>query len=493
MASSAAIEPGGSNMRGKGRLHALQGVPSLWYLGSAPFAMVWTFFILGGLSWFPFTEADSVAAVPLAIWTSRAACHLIISPFARQLTPFHKREFVLMGATVLSCAGIWIACSVGLGLTDPMWLYPGLVFGAAMSVPLDLAWAEFYATINRRVSVMAHAASSTTALCAVVLLLAAVVRHMPTLATFILVCATLLSAAGSIRCWSVHHDDALPSDDVRPDETPKRFGNSRVMVVTELVLGVAYGLVLNLMILPSTPPALLLSAPLMLAIPAYLLVRSMATSDKLELFRSGWPLAFLMTCAYSVLAIPGLRSLAVGGVVAAYAYFGIFFCAFCSNLTRECSPLRRFRTLNWGSLTGAAAVSLGCLLGIALRNAGVFDDWRVSILTAIVIACVNLAGMFMLNSQRHADELGLLPEVIRVPLEVFNTERCDTLALAGRLTAAEKDVLMALALRKSAGAIADERSVSVTTVRSQIRSIHSKLGVHSNPELLVLIADGPQG
>ena len=56
------------------------------------------------------------------------------------------------------------------------------------------------------------------------------------------------------------------------------------------------------------------------------------------------------------------------------------------------------------------------------------------------------------------------------------------------LTAAERDVLLALADGVSAGAIAATRDVAVRTVRSQIDSILNKLGVRSQLQAVALAA-----
>jgi DNA-binding NarL/FixJ family response regulator len=58
-------------------------------------------------------------------------------------------------------------------------------------------------------------------------------------------------------------------------------------------------------------------------------------------------------------------------------------------------------------------------------------------------------------------------------------ERAEALAVLGRLTPREREVLDALAAGTSADEIAAAAVVSLTTVRSQIRSILGKLGVHN--------------
>jgi DNA-binding NarL/FixJ family response regulator len=59
----------------------------------------------------------------------------------------------------------------------------------------------------------------------------------------------------------------------------------------------------------------------------------------------------------------------------------------------------------------------------------------------------------------------------------------------GRLTSRERDVLELLARGERAGAIAEEAVVSLTTVRSQIRSILTKLEVNSQLEAVALLRE----
>jgi DNA-binding NarL/FixJ family response regulator len=77
---------------------------------------------------------------------------------------------------------------------------------------------------------------------------------------------------------------------------------------------------------------------------------------------------------------------------------------------------------------------------------------------------------------------------LRIPLR--------QLPAVGRLTDAERDVLLRLVRGGSHGSIARVRGVSVRTLSNQVGSIFEKLGVHSRAELARLLADvdlGAQG
>lgn len=65
--------------------------------------------------------------------------------------------------------------------------------------------------------------------------------------------------------------------------------------------------------------------------------------------------------------------------------------------------------------------------------------------------------------------------------------RCTTLARTCLLTPSERDVLELLARGRSARYVADELGVSFNTVRTHIRHVYEKLGIHSRQDLIDLV------
>ena len=65
--------------------------------------------------------------------------------------------------------------------------------------------------------------------------------------------------------------------------------------------------------------------------------------------------------------------------------------------------------------------------------------------------------------------------------------RCHEVAAAHDLTRRKEEILYLLAQGRRAADIAEALTVGVSTVRSHIKHIHSKLGVHSRKELLELV------
>lgn len=74
---------------------------------------------------------------------------------------------------------------------------------------------------------------------------------------------------------------------------------------------------------------------------------------------------------------------------------------------------------------------------------------------------------------------------------IFQAQQQERGLRLGRLSAREREVLERLAAGHRAASIAAEFVVSLTTVRSQIRSVLSKLGVNSQLEAVAMIRDRP--
>jgi DNA-binding NarL/FixJ family response regulator len=82
-----------------------------------------------------------------------------------------------------------------------------------------------------------------------------------------------------------------------------------------------------------------------------------------------------------------------------------------------------------------------------------------------------LSGRSVLTAQKHE-------ELVDLGWAALDTER-ETKRRIADLTAREHDVLAALAEGKNASTIAEDLSISLTTVRTHVRSILAKLGVSS--------------
>jgi DNA-binding CsgD family transcriptional regulator len=93
--------------------------------------------------------------------------------------------------------------------------------------------------------------------------------------------------------------------------------------------------------------------------------------------------------------------------------------------------------------------------------------------------------VFALPSQHRFDLLSFTPRVLVVARgpRAAHDRRAAILSAAYGLTPAETDVALRLAEGKRAEAIAKARTVEIGTVRAQIKTILSKVGVNRQAEL----------
>ncbi len=67
---------------------------------------------------------------------------------------------------------------------------------------------------------------------------------------------------------------------------------------------------------------------------------------------------------------------------------------------------------------------------------------------------------------------------------------CDTIARSHGLTGREREILQLLARGMTAGAIAEELTVSTSTVKTHMRNVYAKLDIHTQNELLIMVHRG---
>ena len=112
-----------------------------------------------------------------------------------------------------------------------------------------------------------------------------------------------------------------------------------------------------------------------------------------------------------------------------------------------------------------------------------------------LVACACIAGVTLLCFSEKSTESawGVVlkrPASTDVELGLLKTRlgaRCHEVAAAQDLTQREEEILYLLAQKRRAADIAEALTVGVSTVRSHVKHIHSKLGVHSRKELLELV------
>lgn len=128
---------------------------------------------------------------------------------------------------------------------------------------------------------------------------------------------------------------------------------------------------------------------------------------------------------------------------------------------------------------------LGGLFSIAGLEGGRLLVGAMHLNMAVLVVGLLAVATFWVGSDQEIDKVWGLRKKLD-PKYLYDKslrQRCETASEQYGLTPRESGVLLALAQGKSPAAIAEELVISVHTVRAHIRSIHTKLDVHSLPEI----------
>lgn len=181
----------------------------------------------------------------------------------------------------------------------------------------------------------------------------------------------------------------------------------------------------------------------------------------------------------------GVFQVALSGVYNFLAFAAVYYIVRCIAETG----------LNAYAFGGLATMAIhGVQLACAPAGyllAGIGRDGAFAAVAVGVVYALSLLLLFLTRKGASDDGGGVSqateePVVIVVSEEDRFAQRADDLAKRCGLTRREREVLEHAARGRSATFIADELVVSPGTVRSHLKSIYAKLGVHSKQELIDL-------
>lgn len=167
---------------------------------------------------------------------------------------------------------------------------------------------------------------------------------------------------------------------------------------------------------------------------------------------------------------------------------------------------------------GRACVGLALALGMTFggflaRVLGPSSVGHGVVVYAVTIAFVMIATFFWLSNRRMVEELtdhgdgrdkfvvasedleGGAPSSgseARTLLQTILEDRCSQLSQEYRLSKRESEVLLLLAWGKSVSGIEKALTISANTVKTHVRNIYSKMGIHSRIELETLLGIGEE-
>ncbi len=187
-------------------------------------------------------------------------------------------------------------------------------------------------------------------------------------------------------------------------------------------------------------------------------------------------------------------------VLVAFVVFSIV----SSLMVVSCARVARNQCLQpvlvYGMFAGTvyAAQEVGSLLGFMLNTTGTTGFASLSVVALIAIYAMSLAmntrrggrGAAESSTATATTSKTAIAESAISPAEALDirlSQQCDALVAQYGLSARETDVLRLLARGRDVPYIAEELVISKNTVRTHMRNIFQKTGVHSRQEVIDLL------
>lgn len=189
---------------------------------------------------------------------------------------------------------------------------------------------------------------------------------------------------------------------------------------------------------------------------------------------------------------------AAGGIVNAFAQLGTMV----AGIILWCMLADMARDTRLPS-TLVFSIALACTNAAHLAGllVGFFSSARFTSgdLTLTVVALVSLYLLSMLSlllfkeHEVHPEETAIPSSTVVVHEEQWFAARCDQIATDHELTSRETEIFALLAQGRTVHGISEKLFVSENTVKSHIKSIYQKLGIHLRSELIELVNEGNEG
>lgn len=130
--------------------------------------------------------------------------------------------------------------------------------------------------------------------------------------------------------------------------------------------------------------------------------------------------------------------------------------------------------------------------GIAVSSFSVQQNIPGVVMPIVVLACIVVATAFVFSEKQLSSSWGA---ILRVTPDMADDQsdqhrlatKCHELGKQCALSSREEEILLLLAQRKKTSTIEQELYISKSTVKTHIRHIYDKAGVHSRKELLMLL------
>lgn len=450
--------------------------------------LMWHFIPQSGLA--SFEGIDPIGIVRIGLMAGLVITTLSIVFMRKRLSPLHERAralYVFLGVGSLGTIAVNLA---NYGLLGEMWLFTGSVMMGLALGPLTVLWAELFGTQGtRRVSILASASVVLGSLLYFVTVV--VSRVVPGLEVVLLVSMPWISFVLLSESWKKATPPIHPS---AAEERPLRL--PPIIVGGVIVYGFVYGFMLSLIAKALTPPPGLMTSGTIQVIGAgvaglLLLAGTLLTSREFDIGFIYRPVLPLVIVGFLLLPVVGSgRSyVASAFTVAGYFCFLIFSSIIYADITyRLPAPAAAVGATGWGVASGG--VGVGIVIYYVAADRLITGATSLASVSLIVVFVLVLASTFLFSDRNVSSLWGLIEPSSAEIRDVSLDTCCAAIAERCGLTPREQEVLVMLARGRNREYIQKALGVSSYTVKTHIKRIYTKLGVHSHQELIDLTDTG---
>lgn len=407
----------------------------------------------------------------------------VLVRFRSNFAPLIKHSWVLplSVALLLFCTTANFSAAA-VGLAEPWLMECALVAGGVGTSIMMLALSEFFGFIHPRRSILYMASGWLVGT-----LLAQVLRVLPLAHLSILM--TVIPVASALALWRAYHTLA-PSELAYFSQKHVPFPWLPLVPVV-LCVSVKRALVY---LVPVTWGAETVNDVGMLAASMVVLVGLTIFGGNLNL-RSIWKWGIAaMAVASALFVVAWLGKAPIVGTLSAILSSASYYMLFMLMTAILANMSYRYGVcaLWLFSIEHASHLLVGNAAGVATATfasqSPITHDAACGLLAAF--AAVSMVVIMLLFRRFSPDSLWGLS--IQDGSSFGETQRlgliCDELVADHDLTAREGEILYMCLQSKKPQAIADELFIEVSTVRTHIKHIYAKLGIHSKQELTALVS-----
>ena len=460
------------------------GLPTPWSCGFG-FAWVCGWFVLWSLKDIVRGSVlqDSTTELQLMHQAGLIVTFALVGICSRRIVTIAGKKRPLLLTGLASAAALAVFCQKATWLATPgLFCISLLVIAVAVGV-LSIGWSELFAVMGTRRTSLSIALSILIAgITAIAIRLFWDSSH--SLAALLVSCMPLCSSICLIKTRAT----LGPRSNER-DICNRPFSMPPLIIAYLIVYPLAFSLGFNLLATTGTPSSLfspytlgqivgiIVAAGLHVAI-------TIAQGSRFDLARTYQPVLALSVLSVVSPLLAQQAPLAVVGIcsIMGYAYSNMFEMMVYAELSDR-APASALRVNGIGATINTVFLTLGMIFPAPARL--IIHDVQTPLIASVLVILVTL-GTSVLNPNNIARLWGAEEPNPRngADMTLAMAELCRKTTQANGLTRRQEEVLNLLVQGMTLEQMQDELTLSYDTVRSHIKAVYAKVGVHSRTELM---------